>query len=169
MESRMSEKQGVVLFDGDDTLWETQALYEKAKGKFFSLMETLGFDYESVKERFALVDSANVTKYSFSKFRFATSMVEVYDEFSQAHKVSADPNIRQNIRNIGMSVFTEKASLVFGAEEVLRKVRQKFRIFLFTAGDLEVQKKRIADSSLEKLFHRVIIVERKTDDEFRYI
>ena len=31
------------IFDGDDTLWETQLFYVRAKKKFYKEMERLGF------------------------------------------------------------------------------------------------------------------------------
>src|SRR5258708_33830901 len=48
------------IFDGDDTLWATQALYVRAKQRFYKTMEHLGFDRLDVDQRFERIDVDNV-------------------------------------------------------------------------------------------------------------
>ncbi len=67
-----------IIFDGDDTLWETAPLYARAKKEFFARMSSLGFDPLEVKKTFQLIDIANVDRLGFSKERFPTSMAETY-------------------------------------------------------------------------------------------
>ncbi len=77
-------KRKGVIFDGDDTLWETMPLCAGAKGRFYGLMGAAGFDRgaaeERFEERFEEIDRANVERFVFSHERFPRSMVETYKE-----------------------------------------------------------------------------------------
>ena len=42
-------KRKGVIFDGDDTLWETMPLYTGAKERFYGLMGASGFDRGTVR------------------------------------------------------------------------------------------------------------------------
>lgn len=68
-----------LIFDGDDTLWETQSLYNLAKRRFRAEMEALGYDPEEVLRTFEEVDIINVRLLGFSKNRFPKSMSDTYE------------------------------------------------------------------------------------------
>jgi phosphoglycolate phosphatase-like HAD superfamily hydrolase len=72
-----------VIFDGDDTLWETAPLYARAKQQFFGQMSSLGFDPREVESAFHNIDVVNVDRLGFSKHRFPTSMAETYRLFCE--------------------------------------------------------------------------------------
>ncbi len=73
--------QAGIIFDGDDTLWETSVFYKEAKEEFFDKMASLGFNQSEVQESFEKTDVANVTRFGFTKKRFPTSMAETYQNF----------------------------------------------------------------------------------------
>ena len=62
-------KRKGVIFDGDDTLWETMPLYTEAKQRFYDLMAAAGFDRGTAEERFEAIDHANVERFGFSQVR----------------------------------------------------------------------------------------------------
>src|SRR5882672_5200204 len=70
-----------VIFDADDTLWETQSLYSDSKNRFFLEMLRVGFPIGEVRDRFEKIDNENVSKFGFSKSRFPRSMRDTYSVF----------------------------------------------------------------------------------------
>src|SRR5438067_1593429 len=140
----MSTLRLAVIFDGDDTLWQTQALYEEAKARFFEAMGRLGFNPQRVRDTLAQIDVANVATLGFSQHRFPTSMTEVYSYFCLLHGQPIDPVIIDQLREIGYSVFGRTPIVMDGALETLRILKHHYWLCLYTAGDIDVQQQRIA-------------------------
>lgn len=153
--------RGLVIFDGDDTLWETMPLYDKAKGTFFKQMEEWGFNPSEVRLRFDRVDSDNVKRLGFTRHRFPDSMVRTYQEFCGRAGISPTKAREKRASEIGSSVFLHPSPLLPGARLVLEKLSRAFRLVLFTKGDLEVQHSRVLSSGLGKLFDEVCITPDK--------
>ena len=105
------ESTGSIVFDGDDTLWETQELYEQAKRRFFALLDELGHDRNEVAERFAEIDIANVARLGLSKERFPASMRETYEFFCDANGGQAQTDVTETVLSIGKAVFDSMALL----------------------------------------------------------
>jgi putative hydrolase of the HAD superfamily len=158
-----------IIFDGDDTLWETMPVYTQAKGEFFREMSTLGFDQQEVERIFESTDVANVNRLGFTKHRFPTSMAETYRSFCDKYKCLVDDVIEERMRGIGYSVF-ERPPVVFDhAERVLIRLRPHYRLILATKGEREVQQAKIDRSGLADLFSSIYILDHKTDKELRHI
>lgn len=159
-----------VIFDGDDTLWETQLLYIRAKKRFFRQMEGLGFDPIEVEARFERTDVNNVRLYRFSKARFPTSMSDTYQALSRDYNKTVDKNIKKRMESIGYSAFEKKPRVFNGVTEVLRTLRAtKFKIILATKGDQEVQEEKISFSNLRSYFDYIYIFPEKGERDLRRI
>ena len=159
-----------VIFDGDDTLWETQILYIRAKKRFYKLMERLGFDPTEVEARFERIDFDNVQLYSFSKERFPTSMSDTYQVLSGDYNKVVDENINKLMKSIGYSAFEKKPRVFSGVTEVLVTLRaMQLKIILATKGDQEVQEEKISFSNLRSYFDHVYIFPEKGTRDLRRI
>lgn len=153
----------VIIFDGDDTLWHTQPLYERAKDKFFDLMASQGFSKEIAAGLLAEIDTKNVSKLGFSRERFPKSLREVYECFCRNNGTRPNSKILQRIDQIGKSVFYAKAIRIRGVRALLQRLRKRYRIYLLTSGDFEIQQRRIDDSGLGDLFIEIFIVDKKNE------
>jgi putative hydrolase of the HAD superfamily len=159
-----------VIFDGDDTLWETQILYIRAKKRFFREMERLGFDPTEVETRFEKIDFENVRLHGFSKARFPTSMSYTYQVLSGDYNKVVDKNIEKRVEAIGYSTFGKKPRVFSGVTEVLRTLREtELRVILATKGDQEVQEEKISFSNLRSYFDRIYIFPEKGERDLRKI
>src|SRR5260221_5322250 len=78
MTERSVQHRGAVIFDGDDTLWSTQCLYDQAIDRFVAQMAHAGFDPQDVRNDFLATDLRNASHFGFSRDRFPQSMVQVY-------------------------------------------------------------------------------------------
>ena len=157
------QEAAAVIFDGDDTLWATQELYEAAKARFFELLnQQLGYSHEQVAAKFGQIDVANVPRLGFSKERFPKSMGETYEFFCHAAGRRPQPSVIDEVTAIGASVFDRVPAVRADARSVLSKLRQHCRLILFTAGDEAVQQRRIDQSGLGGFFQSIRITPLKT-------
>lgn len=162
-------RQAGIIFDGDDTLWETSVFYKEAKEKFFQEMADLGFNYKEVEEFFNKTDLANVAKFGFTKKRFPTSMAETYQAFCEKLNNKNEIETEQRLINIGTSVFQRKPILLNQTDYVLEKLKPHYKLILATKGDLEIQKDKISHSGLGSFFDRIHILDHKTEREMQQI
>ncbi len=164
-------KNGVgIIFDGDDTLWDSQSIYVDAKKRYYREMATLGFDTSEVEQVLDTTDIANVDVLGFSRLRFPKSMVDAYRTLCERRSREWDKGIAERLRSIGESVFHRAPHLFPGATNLLDAVRARgARVILATKGDHDVQKRKLAVMNLAQMFHRLYILDRKTENEFRTI
>ena len=94
-----------VIFDGDDTLWDTMPLYAAARERFLEVMATLGFPRDDVGRAFDRIDEANVEELGFSRNRFPVSMVRTYRQFCAAAHRAPSHSTEQDLTAVGAAVF----------------------------------------------------------------
>jgi putative hydrolase of the HAD superfamily len=155
-----------LIFDGDDTLWETMPFYNQTKTVFYAEMGKMGFEKKEVMKAFEKIDVDNTKIMGFSKGRFPRSMQETYELFCKIYKKPFNKRASLKMSNIGKKVFSEKSTLIDGVKEVLAILRKSnFQLILATKGDLLIQKKRIADAKISKYFNKIYIFPQKTSAE----
>lgn len=155
-----------IIFDGDDTLWRTQILYEDAKNIFYDWMADEGWtDRVLLAEIFTETDTANVATYGFSRHRFPNSMKDVYRQMSREAGLQPSPVKLEQVGRIGSTVFERKPQLMDGARQLLIQLRRTYRLYLYTAGDPEVQERRIAELRMKPYFSAIYMPPLKTIEE----
>lgn len=162
-------KAAGIIFDGDDTLWETMPVYTSAKQEFFREMSTLGFNPREVENIFESTDVANVSRLGFTKHRFPTSMVETYQSFCDKYRRPAETTVEQRVKEIGYSVFDRPPMVFEHAQRVLAQLHPHYKLILATKGDHEVQQSKIDHSGVDDFFSSIYILNHKTDEELRNI
>ncbi|HEY7501370.1 MAG TPA: HAD family hydrolase [Vicinamibacterales bacterium] len=153
-----------VIFDGDDTLWSTEALYDRARAEARRIVSAAGQDgaaWEALERR---LDVENVGAMGYSPDRFPTSCVQAYAQICAAAGAAPDVDVVERVRRAAASVFDEEAPVVAGAEETLAALRARgARLALLTKGHPEVQARRVERSGLAKYFDMIEIVTDKSE------
>lgn len=158
-----------VVFDGDDTLWLTEPLYDTARAAARVVVEEAGLDGAAWEAQQRRCDVANVGRFGHRADRFPTSAVEALSAVG-GDGIPDAAKVRERVRNAAASVFSSAAPLRSGAREVLAELRRYgVRLALLTKGDREVQQRRIEDSGLEQFFDLTVIVELKSAGVFRNV
>ena len=158
------------VFDGDDTLWSTERLYDEARARAREIVEGAGLDgvrWESIERD---LDVERVASHAFSPERFPGSCLLAYEAVSQSLGQIPDPAIESAVYKAAASVFEQDPTVVAGARETLSRLRGRgVRLALLTKGDPQVQLRRIRRSRLESCFDLVRIVPEKTPESIRDI
>lgn len=156
------QQVGVVVFDGDDTLWETERLYDKARAAAAKIVAEAGVDPTLWEDLQRIADLANVELLGLSAHRFPTSCAEAYFQACEKLGMPPDEVIAGRVRIAASQVFEWRAGPVPGAKATLERLSRERPLILFTQGDVVVQRKRLADSGFKRFFDRIEIVDRKT-------
>jgi putative hydrolase of the HAD superfamily len=152
-----------IVFDGDDTLWQTEHLYDETRAEARTVVEFAGLDGEAWEARERLIDVANVERLGHATDRFPTSCVEAYDRLCAETETAPDEAVRGRIDSVARQVFERRAPLVNGALETLSALRKMgYDLALLTKGDRAVQARRIEQSGLGGFFKLIEIVDEKT-------
>jgi putative hydrolase of the HAD superfamily len=159
-----------IVFDGDDTLWWTEPLYDRAREEARLIVEAAGLDGEEWERLERNLDVENVQRLGHTVDRFPTSCVEAYEQLAARGGELPDPAVTKQVWKAASAAFEQVAPTVEGARPVLERLRRKgVRLALLTKGDRAVQERRIAQSGLADLFEVVEIVDEKTAEDFVHI
>ena len=157
-----------MLFDGDDTLWSTEPLYDHARQEARNEVVRSGLNGDEWERLQRGLDVENVQHLGFSTERFPTSCVQAYEAVARASGRPVDPVVRERVRSAAKRVFTQDPPLMVGARETLRALRERgIKLALITKGDPDLQARRVKHSGLEGLFDVIHIVWEKPPALFR--
>jgi putative hydrolase of the HAD superfamily len=158
----------LIVFDGDDTLWKTQALYDAAKRSFAARMRSLGIQRPDVIDLLDEIDARRVEQLGFTVERFLGSMIEAYErlcrETGQLPSAEVVADLRRRIPEL-----LAATEVYEDAVEALNRLAPHYRLALLTKGEERVQARRIAESGLAGYFDRTYIVPQKTEAEYRQV
>jgi putative hydrolase of the HAD superfamily len=157
--------QSLLIFDGDDTLWKTQELYDGAKLRFAALLAQEGFANPDMIAILDRIDGEAVEIRGFSVSRFIDSMLTTYRMLTKTAHRQPDGQIENKIRRLSKPLLGEY-QLYPDALPVLERLASRFRLVLATKGQPDLQGQKVTRLGLARFFHRIYILERKTDKEY---
>src|SRR4029077_4964240 len=94
-----------VIFDGDDTLWSTEQLYDDARSDVRRVVAESDLDGALWEEYERRIDVQNVAKLGYSMERFPTSCVQAYEELCKNAGRAPEAAISESVRWVARSVF----------------------------------------------------------------
>jgi putative hydrolase of the HAD superfamily len=154
-----------IVFDGDDTLWRTEQLYDDARRQARGLVEGAGLDGALWEQLERQIDVENVEVRGLGLDRFPASCADAYEKICLIAGERVDSALRSDIYEAARSVFQREAPLVPEARETLAALAgHGLKLLLLTRGDPALQRRRIEQSGLVDLFDAIEIVERKTPE-----
>src|ERR1035438_5339234 len=130
--SRLGDGRAAIVFDGDDTLWETEPLYDKARSTAASIAASAGysaFDFEDLQK---VIDADNVRLMGLASHRFPTSSVQAYEELARRAHNKPIQSVSRAIYDASSGVFRAAAPLMPFAHELLSILHPKFALALLT-------------------------------------
>lgn len=148
-----------IVFDGDDTLWVTQPLFDQAKAELAKVVrKKLGINSFETLTELDKIDIANIPKMGFSPERFPTSLVETFVVLCASKGLVPSDAEKQRIYSIGAAIFTKPPTLLKDAKSVLSLLSQSYELILYTLGDVAIQKRVIKALKLERFFSDTIYI-----------
>ena len=157
----------LIVFDADDTLWDCQSHFEVVTDKCCELLADYA-DAQTVRDSLFQTERANMPDLGFGTKAFTLSLVENAIKVTKG-QVNADTLLQ--IQMLGRELLHLPATPLPGVEEALRVLADdgRYRMVLFTKGELLDQQAKVRRSGLEHFFERVFIVSDKTQQAYRQL
>ncbi len=157
----------LIVFDADDTLWDCQSHFEVVTDKCCELLADYA-DAQTVRDSLFQTERANMPDLGFGTKAFTLSLVENAIKVTKG-QVNADTLLQ--IQMLGRELLHLPATPLPGVEESLRVLADdgRYRMVLFTKGELLDQQAKVRRSGLEHFFERVFIVSDKTQQAYRQL
>lgn len=149
----------VVGFDADDTLWHSERYYQDAHAEFERIVG--GYvDVTDVRvhDRLLAVERENVRLFGYGVKGMTLSMIEAAIALTDSRISAADVH---RLVDLGKAVLGHPVELLPGVREAVAAVAARHRVVLITKGDLVHQQRKVVQSGLADLFHRIEIVSEK--------
>ncbi len=148
----------VIAFDADDTLWENETFYHRAKDELARILSPYR-EADWVKRKLDETEVSNLQFYGYGIKSFTLSMIETaaeaVDGKIEAHTISA-------ILEIAKRMLSAEVELLDHTEQALAELSSDYDLMLVTKGDLFEQQRKISRSGIDKCFAVIEIVAEKT-------
>lgn len=154
-----------IAFDADDTLWQSEQFYKATEQRFAELLEPYA-EPANLSARLLEAERRNIGHYGFGIKGFTLSMIETAIEVTDG-KVAT--SVISELLQTGRTMLAHPVEILPHAREVLQRLAGAYRLLLITKGDLLDQERKLAQSGLDELFHRVEIVSDKSSAVYNKI
>jgi putative hydrolase of the HAD superfamily len=157
----------VIGFDADDTLWENEIHYLRAKDEFTQMLS--GYqDPDVISSRLDEIEVGNIEGYGYGYGikGFTLSMIETAMDVSRG-KVTISEISR--LLEIAKEMLTAEVELVDYVEDTLARLAEAYDLMLITKGDRNEQERKIDRSGLADYFRYIEVVGEKSKAVYRML
>jgi putative hydrolase of the HAD superfamily len=149
-------------FDADDTLWQNEIVYRRARASFEAMMAKYG-DTAGLDELVGRTEVENIPFYGYGAVGFALSLIEAGIKKTDGRLSSADVQL---LINLSKEMIETDLPLMDGALEIVSELADQFPLLLITKGDLRHQRAKVEASGLRRFFRAVEVVPEKKPDDY---
>lgn len=152
----------IIAFDADDTLWQNESLYHKAKDELARILSPYR-EPNWVNRKLDEIEVSNLEVYGYGIKSFTLSMIETaakaVDGKIEAHTISV-------ILEISKRMLSAEVELLEHTEQTLVQLSSGYDLMLLTKGDLFEQQRKISRSGIDHFFKLIEIVAEKTPTRY---
>lgn len=154
----------LVGFDADDTLWHSEGYYQHAGAEFEQIVGAwIDLRDAAVRTQLHSVERRNLALFGYGAKAMTLSMIEAAIELTDGRIGASDIH---RIVALGKTILEHPVELLPGIREAVEAVAADHRVVLITKGDLFHQERKVRESALSDLFHRIEIVSEKNSASY---
>jgi len=170
----MKKDKGCLVFDGDDTLWYNSYKYHlpilKCAEIICKALNIKSIHPLDLLKIFDEIDRKSIKKEGFSKNRFPNSWLITYRRICLQRNIKPDKKVEEKILSTARKFSQPPFPMVKDVKRVLRILKKRgYYLILLTAGDSEVQNRKIKYNRLDRYFDEIKIVTRDKNIELKKI
>ncbi len=160
-----TDKIRLVAFDADDTLWDCQSHFEAVEKEYCKTLAKYG-DEKYISSELFKTETANMPELGYGSKAFTLSLVENAVNVS---KGEIDAKTLLYIQQLGRQLLRIPSTPLDGVEEALKEIKlmDKYKMVVFTKGEILDQENKLKRSGLWDFFERVEVVADKTTRQYR--
>ena len=147
-----------LIIDADDTLWENNIFYEDAIDRFIDLLEERNITRDAARDRLMEVERKNIHILGYGTNSFHHSLRQTLEALT---KDAATPEDLRVIEELTQGIANMTIQFLPGVKSTLQRLRERFRLILFTKGDLNEQQKKVDRSGVTPYFDHVELTPEK--------
>ena len=156
-----------IIWDLDDTLIYTNALFEGAREDFVCFMQGLSLFDDGIYKVINDFDIAHVRQcQGYHKECFPYALRDTYLYYCKKYHRIPILIQQEQAEDFGWQVFKKKSKMVLNAKEVLKILGEHYALFLLTKGDKEIQNRSLNQHDLERFFQKIYIFPNKGEKEY---
>ena len=157
----------VLAFDADDTLWDCQSWFDEVQRKCCDLLAPWASAREVGQGLFE-TERKNLPLTGYGTKAFTLSLIENAVRISH-EQVTGD--VIMKLLDLGKELLNFPTTPLPEVEETLRQLAalRRYRLVVFTKGELMDQEGKLQRSGLEQYFSHVETVSNKTEQEYRQL
>lgn len=154
----------VIAFDADDTLWDCQSYFDDVEREYCRLLAPYA-PADTVSASLFATEEANMPLLGYGCKAFVLSLIENAVRLSGGR---VDGTVVGELLRLGKRLLELPATPLPGVEATLAALYEqgRYRLAVFTKGELLDQQNKLRRSRLEKYFQHVEIVSDKTERAF---
>lgn len=163
----MKREFRVIAFDADDTLWDCQSWFDSVEERCAELLKPWATRKE-VSEGLFATEHRNLSLTGYGTKAFTLSLIENAVRISHGG-ISGDDVMR--LIDMGKELLRFPTTPLPGVQETLEALvqRRRYRLVVFTKGELMDQEDKLRRSGLEQYFCRLETASNKTVTEYRQL
>jgi len=155
----------VIGFDADDTLWDYEIIYHRARPKIAKILGD-GFDLEQLFSQLDQAEIRNIPLYGYGIKSYALSLIETVARLTDQPITGG--TLLELVELIRQMLSSELEINPY-AGETLAKLSASYPLILITKGEPYEQENKVERSGLSGYFETVEIVSHKTTEAYRQI
>jgi len=164
MVAKRSEGALNLIFDADDTLWDSNIHFLEAEAAF---VETLGraevLDNRSIRAAMRRHELRIIESHGYGRRPYLIALHRVAEELAHPRHHG---NLRAEVARIGERLVDRHCELLPGVAATLGELARRHRLLLFTKGDPGEQLRKLDRSGLRPLFNRVGVPAEKASSNY---
>jgi putative hydrolase of the HAD superfamily len=142
-----------LIFDADDTLWESNIHFLEAEAAFIALLGRAGVtEREAIRNSLRHHELKIIAEAGYGRAHYITALRRVIPEMTEAHH---HETLHGEVELIGTRLLNRRCEVLPGVAETLEALAGRHRLLLFTKGQPHEQLAKLDRSGLRRFFSRV--------------
>ncbi len=157
-----------LIFDADDTLWESVDHFRATEERFLDLMSERGVDRARARELVVIRDHERAPKLGYGARAFVRTLLGTARELLGD---AASFELRMRIRRLGSELRRHPIELLPDVFDTLVALRGlgRYRLVLLTKGHADEQASKVERSDLGRLFDHAEVLREKHAEAYREV
>lgn len=153
-----------LIFDADDTLWESNVLFERAIESFIDYLAHPTLSRRQVRAALDEIERSNCRDHGYGVATFRRSLGDCLRRLRAAPPNGEDEAL---LDRVCLPMREGEVEVLPGVAETLVELRTRHRLALLTKGHPDDQHRKLAASGLAWLFEEVDVVGEKDPEVYR--
>lgn len=156
-----------LIFDADDTLWDSNIHFLEAQRDFVEVLSRIGVsDQAEIHSSIRRHELRIIEDMGYGRRPYVMALHRVAEELAPTHHYDS---VRDELMRIGDRLLDRRCELLPGVEPTLHELARRHRLLLFTKGQPDEQMRKLERSGLAPLFDRVGIPLEKDPMAYRLL